>query len=91
MRVAVFRLFHHYGDERVVESSIAALGDSNEFVRDYANRALQRITHEDFGFRPVASPRRRQHAKEKWEKWWEKEKEELKALRSKSKTDSRRR
>lgn len=80
VRVTVFRLFHSYGDERVIESCIEALADPNEYVRDFAHRTLGRVTKEDFGYQPQASPRRREYAREKWRKWWEEEKKTLEEL-----------
>ena len=76
-RIAVMRLFNEFGDESVVETLIDALSDSSEYVRDLANKTLQRITHEDFGFQAQATPRRRENAQEKWKKWWESEKDSL--------------
>lgn len=84
VRVSVFRLFHNCGDESVIEVAISALLDSNEHVRDYAHRTLQRVTEEDFGYKPLASPRRREYAHKKWETWWEEEKAALKELRDKA-------
>jgi hypothetical protein len=81
-RVAVMRLFHEIGDESVVEACIAALTDSNEFVRDLAGKTLQRVTDEDFGYQPEASPRRRELAQEKWRKWWASEKDEIAKTRA---------
>jgi hypothetical protein len=80
VRVAVFRLFESFGDERVIEACIEGLTDGNEYVRDYAHRALQRLTQEDFGYRPFASPRQRESRAEKWSDWWAKEKAALEAL-----------
>ena len=80
-RVAVMRLFHEMGDESVIETCIEALTDSNEFVRDFAGKTLERVTHEDFGYAPEASPRRRELAQEKWRKWWASEKDELEKSR----------
>ena len=69
------------GDESVIEACIEALTDSNEFVRDFAGKTLERVTHEDFGYQPEASPRRREQAQEKWRKWWASEKDELEKSR----------
>lgn len=80
VRVSTFRLFHSFGDERVIDSAIGALLDSNEHVRDFAHRTLQRITQEDFNYKPLASPRRREYAHKKWRKWWNEEKESLEDL-----------
>jgi hypothetical protein len=77
VRTAVFRLFNDFGDDSVIEACISGLLDPNEYVRDFANRTLQRITREDFGFQANASPRRREAAYDKWRKWWDKEKAEL--------------
>jgi hypothetical protein len=76
-RIAVMRLFDEFGDDTVIDACIEALLDANEFARDYANRALKRITLEDFGFQPSASPRRREIAHEKWVKWWQSEKRDM--------------
>jgi hypothetical protein len=81
-RVAVMRLFHEMGDESVIEPCIDALTDSNEFVRDYAGKTLERVTREDFGYQSEASPRRRELAQEKWRKWWASEQEELEKSRA---------
>ena len=80
VRTAVFSVFQSAGDDRVIEASIDALGDTNEYVRDYAQRTLKRVTGEDFGYKPFASPRRRENAVEKWRKWWKKEQAELEKL-----------
>ncbi len=77
VRTTVFRLFYDFGDDSVIDACIEGLVDTNEYVRDYSNKTLQRVTHEDFGFQAAASPRRREAAYQKWKKWWEKEKEEL--------------
>lgn len=84
VRIAVFRLFHSFGDDRVIDSCIEGLVDTNEYVRDYAYRALQRITKEDFGYKPFSSPRRRDTAKRKWARWWEEEKAILQELQAES-------
>jgi hypothetical protein len=80
-RIAVLRLLNEFGDERAIESCIEALLDANEFVRDLANKALVRITLENFGFQASASPRRREFAYQKWQTWWEAEKAQLAADR----------
>ncbi len=77
VRTTVFRLFYDFGDDSVIDACIEGLVDTNEYVRDYSNKTLQRVTHEDFGFQVAASPRRREAAYQKWKKWWEKEREEL--------------
>ncbi|HVR74766.1 MAG TPA: hypothetical protein VMT52_10560 [Planctomycetota bacterium] len=79
-RIAVFRLFNDFGDDTVIEASIEALLDSNEYVRDAANKTLERITRENFGYQPAASPKRRELAHAKWKRWWEKEVAELKKV-----------
>jgi hypothetical protein len=79
-RIAVFRLFDGYGDERTIEASIEALADPNEYVRDFAHRTLQKITREDFGYKHLASPRRREYAQKKWRKWWKEEQEALEEI-----------
>ena len=76
-RVAAMRLLNDFGDETAVETCIDALLDSNEYVRDLANKTLEHVTHESFGYEAQASPRRRETAQEKWRKWWEAEQEEL--------------
>ena len=81
-RVATFRLFYQFGDESVVDVSIAALSDVNEYVRDYANKTLIRITGKDFGYRAQATPRRRQLGARKWLKWWAAERSELEKQRT---------
>ena len=73
VRVSVFRLFHALGDDTVIEVCIEALVDSNEYVRDFSHRALRRITGENFGYKPFASPRRREGVYKKWKKWWDEE------------------
>ncbi len=78
-RTAVFRLFHEIGDEDVIDPCIDALLDPNEYVRDFANKTLERVTHERFGYQANASPRRREAAQEKWKKWWDEEKREMAA------------
>lgn len=72
-RIAVMRLFLAFGDDRVVDVCIQLLVDTNEYVRDFSNQALKRVTLQDFGFRPNASPRRRRFAQQKWQKWWTKQ------------------
>ncbi|MGH9361505.1 MAG: HEAT repeat domain-containing protein, partial [Thermoanaerobaculia bacterium] len=74
VRIAVLRLFHSFGDDQVIEVAIEGLLDDNEYVRDYANRTLKRVSGEDFGFQPNASPRRREVAQRKWLERWDKEK-----------------
>lgn len=76
-RVAVLRLFYAFGDERVVQACIDALVDSNEYVREYADKALKRITGEEFRYAPFGSPRRREQGQKKWASWWRKELQEL--------------
>ena len=80
VRISVFRLFHSFGEDGVIEECIEALVDSNEYVRDYAHRVLKRVTGEKFGYKPLASPRRRESAQKKWKKWWAEEKELLAEL-----------
>jgi len=80
VRVAVYRHFHRFGDDRVIGACVHALGDENEFVRDYANRALERITGEDFDFRPLASKSRRVEAATTWSQWWKKEQRDLEEM-----------
>jgi len=82
VRIATFRLFSEVGDESVIDVSIAALTDSNEFVRDHAHRTLQRLTKEDFGYKPFASPRVRESRAARWRRWWEAEKQAIEALRA---------
>lgn len=72
-RIATMRLFLSFGDDRVVDSCIELLTDVNEYVRDYANKTLERVTGEDFGFVSYASPRKRTLVQKKWAKWWKKE------------------
>lgn len=72
-RIATMRLFLSFGDDRVVDGCIELLTDVNEYVRDYANRTLKRVTGENFGFVPYASPRKRELVQTKWAKWWKKE------------------
>jgi hypothetical protein len=81
VRVAVMRLFHSFGDQRVIDAAITGLLDDNEYVRDSANKALKRITGEDFGYQASASPRRRENGHDKWADWWAKEKETMAAER----------
>jgi hypothetical protein len=81
-RVAVMRLFLGFGDERVVDPCIGALLDSNEYVRDFAQQTLRRVTLENFGFHANASPRRRRFAQQKWAKWWRAEQKELEEVRA---------
>jgi hypothetical protein len=73
-RTAVMRLFHSFGDQQTIEPCIQALLDENEYVREFANKALKRISGEDFNYQPSATPRRRELAQKKWADWWEKEK-----------------
>ncbi len=80
-RTAVMRLFHSFGDDRVIEPAIGGLLDDNEYVRDFAGKALRRITGEDFGFQAGASPRRREASHRKWTTWWEAEKKSLEETR----------
>jgi hypothetical protein len=80
VRTAVYRLLYDFGDESVVDACIDGLLDSSEYVRDFANKTLQRVTHEDFGYQAAASPRRREAAHDKWKKWWDAEKEEVSRL-----------
>lgn len=79
-RIAIFRLFNDFGNDTVIDACIEALLDSNEYVRDAANKTLERITRENFGYQPAASPKRRELAHAKWKKWWEKEEAELKKV-----------
>lgn len=81
-RIAAFRILEEVGDDRAIEACLDGLSDSNEYARDYANKALRRITGQDFGFVAVAAPRRREFAEAKWREWWEREK--------KSRSESRR-
>jgi hypothetical protein len=76
-RVAVLRLFLAFGDDRVVQPCIDALLDTHEHVRDKANKALKKITGEDFGYFAHTSPRRREQGHKKWQSWWRKELKEL--------------
>lgn len=87
VRISVFRLFHSIGDDRVIEPCIDALSDPNEYVRDYAHRSLVRLTGESFGYRPLASPSRRELARAKWRRWWVAEKRALQDLRTEAATD----
>jgi len=80
-RVAVFRLFYDFGDDRVIDSCIDGLLDASEYVRSYARKVLKRITQQDFGYIPSAAPRRRELAQKKWAKWWDEEKKELAAIK----------
>jgi hypothetical protein len=80
-RIAVFRLFYEFGDERVLESCIEGLLDTSEYVRSNAKKALRRITQRDFGYSPSSSPRRRELAQKKWAKWWDEEQKELAAIK----------
>ena len=45
----------------------------NAGIKDSTNKALKRITGEDFGFQASASPRRRENAQKKWADWWDQE------------------
>lgn len=81
VRVAAFRLLSDFGDDRAIDAAIDALTDSNEFVREHAHRALRRITHEDFGYKPFASPRHRENRADRWRRWWDAEKALLEELR----------
>lgn len=76
-RIAVMRLFHSFGDQQVIDTAIGALLDENEFVRDFGNRTLKRVTGEDFGFQSNSSPRRRELSQAKWVSWWAEEKKTL--------------
>ncbi|MBI4586740.1 MAG: hypothetical protein HY717_22225 [Planctomycetes bacterium] len=80
-RIAVMRLFDAFGDEQVIDACIANLVDVNEYVRDYSNRTLKRLSGEDFGFVANASPRRREMAQKKWADWWAGEKKTMAELR----------
>jgi len=81
VRIAVMRLFHSFGDDQVTDAAIEGLLDDNEYVRDYANKTLKRVTGEDFGYQPSASPRRREASHRKWADWWQREKESLAEVR----------
>jgi hypothetical protein len=73
-RISIFRVLEQVGDDRAIEVSIDALLDSNEYVRDFANRTLERVTGEDFGYDSNASPRWREIGHKKWQRWWVEEK-----------------
>jgi hypothetical protein len=75
-RIGAARLLSEIGDETAIEPCIEALLDSNEHVREFANKTLEKVTHENFGFQAQASPRRREQARDKWRKWWDAEKAE---------------
>jgi len=81
-RVSAFRLFSEFGDDTVVEPCIEALADPNEYVREQANKTLERVTQKSFGYQAQASPRRRENAQQKWKKWWEEEQRELEKTRA---------
>jgi hypothetical protein len=81
-RVAVLRIFYEIGDDSVIEACIESLLDPNEYVRDYANKTLERVTKESFGYQSQASPRRRELARDKWRKWWNEEKAEIEKNRA---------
>lgn len=81
-RIAAFRILEEVGDDHAIDACLDGLADTNEYAREYANKALKRITGQDFGFVAVAAPRRREFAETKWREWWEREK--------KSRTESRR-
>jgi HEAT repeat protein len=87
VRTAVMRLFHSFGDQQVIDAAIQGLLDENEYVRDFANKALKRITGEDFGYQSGAFPKRREIAYQKWVKWWEAEKKTMEEERKLSAKD----
>ena len=76
-RISAARLLSEIGDETIIEPCIEALLDSNEHVRELANKTLEKVSHESFGFQAQSSPRRRELARDKWRKWWESEKAQL--------------
>jgi hypothetical protein len=83
-RIAVMRLFHSFGDQQVIDVTLEGLLDENEYVRDYSNQTLKRITGEDFKYLPSSSPRRRENAHHKWADWWEAEKKVMAEERKKA-------
>jgi len=88
-RIAAMRLISDLGDETSIETCLDRLLDPSEFVRDLANRTLERVTQESFGFQASANPRRREMAYAKWRKWWEAEKAELSATEKLKKDSSK--
>jgi hypothetical protein len=70
LRIAVFRILNEVADDRCIMACIDGLEDTNEYVRDTANKTLVKVTGENFGYQPQASPRRREQAQQKWKNWW---------------------
>lgn len=63
-----------------VQAAIASLIEglySKEEIRAASNRALQRLTGEDHGFKATASLQERKDAVESWQRWWDKKREEF--------------
>ena len=56
-------------DARVVTLLILSLSDPDDGVRYGANKWLEDITQQSFGFRHTASPHMRNEAIERWDSW----------------------
>jgi hypothetical protein len=58
----------------VVEALLAALADTNDYVRDSAWRSLKQITGQKLPFEANGSKDARARAIQKWQEWWDKNK-----------------
>jgi hypothetical protein len=57
-------------DRQAVPYLIEALEHEAADVRLFAITSLRRITGQDLGYRPWASPEERQAAIQRWRQWW---------------------
>jgi hypothetical protein len=69
VRVLAARAAVAEGREDLIPRLIQNLSDEDEAVRLYTAVALRKLTGEDFGYLPHATPRERRQAIERWNRW----------------------
>lgn len=77
VRMATARMLEDLQARLAVPALIDALEDEQSAVREAAVVALRKLTDEDFGFEPVASPADRGKRVKQWRDWWKKHGEEF--------------
>lgn len=68
-------------DQAVIDLLIQTLKAKDDVLRFAANKWLQQLTHQSFGFRHTAPLEQREDATRKWESWWKDNKDQFAAAR----------
>ncbi len=77
-RVAVYRILKKHGGAEVIEACLLGLEDEDRFVRQLAWQTLKQVSGKSYPFPwddETATDEERHRAIERWQRWWQGEKE----------------